>query len=210
MSADVKPSCKEDSRALAGMTPEQEICNAVTMGLPTFAGLLLWISPPSVHFWGWRAGIVFLGMVLHLPFSVYYHAALSQRALRDAVDNVPRRLDQSFVHFASILISWAASDSPWYAMLCTLANMYFISRLWVEKGADKVERMLNVGIGTLLYGLGGLFRGDYYNFVCGALCFLAGAAAMFAHLGGWGHSIMHVCLAGLIYHVLMSVGDWNA
>eukprot|EP00930_Biecheleria_cincta_P101920 TRINITY_DN93568_c0_g1_i1.p1 TRINITY_DN93568_c0_g1~~TRINITY_DN93568_c0_g1_i1.p1 ORF type:complete len:231 (+),score=16.99 TRINITY_DN93568_c0_g1_i1:23-694(+) len=210
MSADEKTSSVKDKRALAGMTPEQEVCNAATMFSPSVVAFLLWMFPPTVYFWDWRSGLVTLAIVLHLPFSVYYHAALARRALDDAIDNSPRRLDQTFVHVASILISWAVSSSPSYATFCSMINIYFISRLWVENEAGKLERMLNVGLGTLFYGLGGLFRGDYYNFVCGLSYFLGGAAVMFAHLGGWGHSIMHLCLGGLMYHVMISAGEWNS
>jgi len=201
-----QPCCEKDVRALDDMSPFQEVCNAVTMWCPSLVALFLWLQPPSASFWGPRTMVLTFAILLHVPFSTIYHLLLACRSLHDAVDNLPRRLDQMFVHVASVMITWAVSTNNAYTGVSLLANFFFIMRLWV-KGSSAFERMINIGIGTLIYGLAGLFRGDIWNFTCGTSWFLTGAVAMELRLRGWGHSIMHVCLGGLMYHCMLSAGQ---
>jgi hypothetical protein len=200
--------CKEekekDPRALDDMSPMQEICNALSMLAPLLAACCLWCSPPWPDFWNWRTAIVVLAITVHLPFSFSYHILLSQRMLHDAICNVPRKLDQSCIHLACALCAWALSTSTTYTSACTLMNVYFMYRLWAANGAGTMERMVNIGLATLAYGLPGLYRQDYFNFCCGVACFCVGASAMVARLGGWGHCIMHLALGGMMHYVLMS------
>jgi len=152
---------------------------------------------------GPRAAAAIAGAAAHLPFSVWYHACLSRRALEDAIENWPRRLDQSFIHLMCVAQSWALSTSAAFAWFCTLANAYFAFRLCFQcPGA--LERMVNIGIGVFLFGLAGLARGDVEEFLKAACWFTVGISAMVCRLGGWGHSIMHFCLGGLSYYILVS------
>lgn len=176
------------------------------MACPSVVALWFWLSPPSLDYWGWRPLLMTFAIVLHFPFSCAYHLLLAQRALHDAIDNIPRRLDQSFVHVACVLIVNATSSNLTYAGAASLVNLYFLCRLWpLGGGAGWVERMVNIGVGTLSYGLPGLFLQEYRLFLVGVAYFLAGAAAMFLRLGGWGHGILHICLGGLFYEVFMFV-----
>merc|ERR1719329_416247 len=92
-----------------------------------------------------------------------------------------------------------------YALLCAAINVYFISRIWAVEEAGTIERMVNVGVATLLYGLPGLYRGEVEGFLYGVFFFILGAIAMYLRLRGWGHSIMHLCLGGLTHQVVVSV-----
>lgn len=198
--ADIGP----DARSLDGMSRVQEICNAISMMTPAAVAMICWTDPPGWFTRGPRTVLLLTGLLLHLPFSVMYHMSLSLRALEDAVDNLPRRLDQGFIHICCVTTAWALSQNLTYALLCTLANLYFMFRLWF-RSPSTVERMINIGIGTFLYGIAGLMHGHLREFLCGTTWFVFGTVAMLVRLGGWGHSAMHVCLGGLTYYILVSV-----
>merc|ERR1712217_673650 len=91
-----------------------------------------------------------------------------------------------------------------YSHICAAINLYFIHRLWAARQPGEIEPMVNIGLGNLLYALGGLARGDVWDFCCGTLYFFAGAIFMVARVGGWGHSLMHICLGGQAHHILNS------
>eukprot|EP00928_Gymnodinium_smaydae_P079043 TRINITY_DN63063_c0_g1_i1.p1 TRINITY_DN63063_c0_g1~~TRINITY_DN63063_c0_g1_i1.p1 ORF type:complete len:216 (+),score=14.02 TRINITY_DN63063_c0_g1_i1:76-723(+) len=193
-------------RALDGMSPTQEVCNAISMLSPSVVGLVFWYSFPEGYSHTPRTVGIILGCLLHLPFSVAYHVLLARRELADAIDNTPRRLDQIFIHIASIIFTWSLSTNFPYSILCTFLNLYFIFRLWC-RCPDVLERMANVCLSVFAYGLTGLWRGDYWNFFGGALSFSVGGCAMILRFGGWGHSIMHLCLGGLTYHCLVAASE---
>jgi len=131
-----------------------------------------------------------------------YHFQLAWRVLKHAVDCNPRRLDQTFIHLASLGAGIGLSTDITWSAVCCLFNIYFICRLWTRKEAQVIERMVNIGIAVLLYGISVLARGDAWHFVGGAAFFLSGAAAMLLRFGGWGHCVMHIMLGGLVYNVM--------
>jgi len=195
---DVAAETRANPRALVGMSPRQEVWNAVTMATPLLVCLLCWAFPSSPTYRGPRTALIMAGVALHLPASVLYHTLLALRALPDAVDNVPRKVDQSFIHVSCVASVWGLSTDFAYAASCTALNVYFVARLWSPTNTLS-ERMLNIGIGTLFYGLPSLMHGFYVDFALGSSCFIFGVAAMVIHFGGWGHGLMHVCLGGLAY-----------
>jgi len=195
----------QDLCVLDGMSPLQEFSNAVTMCVSFGVCAWCWVCWPE--FRSPRTAAISLAILIHLPFSVNYHVLLAQRRLKDAIDCTPRRLDQTFIFLASMVFTGVFTFSILFTLTGCLLNAYFISRTWAQPGADVIERMVNVGLAVLWYGLGGLAWGDYVNFVCGCLWFITGAAAMVQRFGGWGHSIMHVCLGGLVYHCFVSASN---
>eukprot|EP00931_Biecheleriopsis_adriatica_P102663 TRINITY_DN77603_c0_g1_i1.p1 TRINITY_DN77603_c0_g1~~TRINITY_DN77603_c0_g1_i1.p1 ORF type:complete len:220 (-),score=22.72 TRINITY_DN77603_c0_g1_i1:39-698(-) len=195
---------KDDVRALDGMTPFQELCNAATMCAPLVICFLRWLFPPAPDFWTFGSSLISCGIFVHLPFSINYHLCLAKRTLPHAIDNTPRRLDQTFIHVACCFMTFALSDSTLYALACTAVNLYFISRLWAKRDAGLVERMVNIGVGVAQYIMGCLLRGDYWNFFFIGLYFLLAGGAMFWNFQGWGHSVFHILLGGMAYHALDS------
>eukprot|EP00429_Kryptoperidinium_foliaceum_P049693 CAMPEP_0176103124 /NCGR_PEP_ID=MMETSP0120_2-20121206/51735_1 /TAXON_ID=160619 /ORGANISM="Kryptoperidinium foliaceum, Strain CCMP 1326" /LENGTH=197 /DNA_ID=CAMNT_0017437203 /DNA_START=66 /DNA_END=659 /DNA_ORIENTATION=- len=188
------------------MTPTQELFNAASMVVPTLICTHVWFTMVELGGQGPRTALILVGIMLHLPFSVAYHLLLARRSLRDAVANTPRKLDQSFIHVMSILATWALSPSTSYAVLSTTMNVYFVARLWSKRNT-LTERMCNIGLGTLLYGLAAVMGGYYIDFALGALWFVSGAVAMDVGFGGWGHSIMHLCMGGLAYHCMICASN---
>ena len=206
ISGDFKVSSSKltDPRALDGMTPVQEYCNAISMPIPGLVCLYLYNYQPHENWWNWRMSWMTISLILHLPFSCSYHLLLAKRMLKDAVDNSARRLDQSFIHLTCLITAIALSEDDVYAAVCVILNMYFISRLWAKNDAGLMERMGNIGLGVLLYALPPLLRGDYVNVVCGGFWFLLGAVMMYLRFGGWGHCLLHVLSGGLCYHAMLA------
>eukprot|EP00928_Gymnodinium_smaydae_P039370 TRINITY_DN26910_c0_g1_i1.p1 TRINITY_DN26910_c0_g1~~TRINITY_DN26910_c0_g1_i1.p1 ORF type:complete len:229 (-),score=34.71 TRINITY_DN26910_c0_g1_i1:87-734(-) len=192
-----------DKRSLDGMSPVQEICNAISMFSPAVVGLVCWHDPPEGISRSARTAAVVLAVLLHLPFSVAYHILLARRELQDAIDNTPRKLDQVFIHISCIITTWSLSTSAAYSMLSTLLNIYFIFRL-LCRSPDAPERMVNIFLGSLCYACAALLREDFWNFLWGGLAFTVGGGAMAMRVGGWGHCIMHLSLGGLTYCCLLS------
>eukprot|EP00913_Durusdinium_trenchii_P033835 g31673.t1 len=146
-----------DSRALDGMTPFQEYCNALSMLIPGFVCAYLYHHPEELR-WTWRMSLMSFAVLIHLPFSFRYHCLLAQRKLKDAVDNTARRLDQSFIHVTCMATFVALSNNEVYVCCAVILNLYFIARLWAPD-ASLLERMGNIGCGVVLYGLPPLCRG---------------------------------------------------
>ena len=104
-----------------------------------------------------------LGTILHFPFSFYYHIGCAKHAFNHPIDCVARKLDQTFVHVASMLYAYALSKSMLYTCGCILLNSYFILRLWVlpiyAPSYDRAwERRMNMFIGVMMYLLPILVR----------------------------------------------------
>jgi len=206
--SDVTTECaarrEKDPRALDGMSPRQEKINAISMSAPSLVVSIFFFFPPNDSYWSntWRMSILTVPVLLHLPVSMSYHFQLAWRVLKHSVDCNPRRLDQTFVHLASIGTSIGLSTDITWSAVCCLFNIYFIRRLWTKKEAQVLERMVNIGIAVLLYGIPVLARGDIWHFVGGASFFLSGAVAMLLRFGGWGHTVMHIMLGGIYYNVM--------
>ncbi|CAE7763671.1 unnamed protein product, partial [Symbiodinium microadriaticum] len=100
-----------DCRALDGMTPLQEYCNAASMLAPTCVCLSFFLWPPYPGFFSWRHGLMTGAVLLHLPFSCAYHLLLATRSLRHSTDCMARRLDQTFIHVTCLATGCALSAS---------------------------------------------------------------------------------------------------
>eukprot|EP00928_Gymnodinium_smaydae_P053547 TRINITY_DN37516_c0_g1_i1.p1 TRINITY_DN37516_c0_g1~~TRINITY_DN37516_c0_g1_i1.p1 ORF type:complete len:240 (+),score=22.18 TRINITY_DN37516_c0_g1_i1:69-788(+) len=201
-----------DLRSLDGMSPAQEICNAISMLAPSIVCLVCWFYRPEDFTRSIRTAGIFLAVVIHLPFSVAYYILLARRKLHDAIDNTPRKLDQTSIHVAWIITTWSLTINAVYSTLCTLLNFYFIFRLWCRcPGA--LERMANISVGALGFCITLLLRGDSWNFLWASLSFSVGGCATLLRLGGWGRSITHLSMGGLVYHCILSASKmqgWEA
>jgi len=206
---DPKSSLPEDPRVLEGMSPRQEVWNALSMLVPSLVVLLLWVYPPTSSYRGPRTALILLGTAFHMPMSFLYHSLLAMRALPDAVDNVPRKLDQTFIHLTCVMTLWALSTSYVYIALGTALNVFFAARLW-SPTSTLAERMINIGAGVWLYSWPVLLRGFHVEYAVGAAWLFTGAGAMVLRCGGWGHGIMHVCTGGLAYHFSLCAGYLQA
>mmetsp|Transcript_111186 Transcript_111186/g.313773 ORF Transcript_111186/g.313773 Transcript_111186/m.313773 type:complete len:232 (+) Transcript_111186:94-789(+) len=194
-----------------------ELCNAVSMLPPSLLLCHRWLWPPVPHFWNHYMGVMAVGIVVHMFFSVNYHLQVAAEIVDDPLDNNARRLDQSFVHIAAICTSYAESASISFTVVAGLFNAWCILRLWGVVGGHDTRRHRTLGIilALLLYISPMLVRGDHTNFIGAFACFLAGltffaGSACFGLGAGWGHVLLHMMLWPFTHYLLASAAAVDA
>ena len=197
------------------MTFTQELCNAMSMILPSCLIAYYWIwEPPATEdepFWNIYSKAFAFGTLLHLPFSVAYHLLCAFDYFEDRIDCVPRKLDQTLIHVVSAILAWALSGVDLYGCGCGIVNTWFIAKLWM-KGPHNTsfERRSNVIIAVVLYTFPLLWYGDVVNFAGASISFWGVAAMAFAmnrHLRGWGHSVFHAVFLPFTHFLLMAAAQ---
>jgi hypothetical protein len=190
-------SCKLTKKRAGGrgMTPIQEISNAVTMVLPTW--VIAWnacLNSSSM------VVLLLVGSCIHLPFSLLYHTCAALKCYPDRIDNDLRRLDQSMQHVVGTMFSFALSGSFKYAALNLIFNAMCIRRLWDADTSNDGKRWISVMQCILMYTLPIIWRGDVYNYVLaissigvGGLCFIPCMNCRV--FNGWGHTVFHLLLS---------------
>jgi len=177
------------------MTPTQELCNALTMLLPSaVVGFSYWLSPHA------GVAVILCGGLIHLPSSVAYHASAACGRLQDKVDNDLRRMDQTYTHIVAALYAYALSGSAACAAWNALANAGFIWQVWRRPTRNDGRRWVSVLLSVALYTLPMLYRGDVENYAWAWVNLVVGGAAFqpcvnYGVFGGWGHSVFHFFLA---------------
>ena len=110
------------------MTFMQEVCNAVSMIVPTLVIAYYRIyEPPATAkfpFWNQYSKTFAFGTFLHLPFSFVYHILCAFNYFEDRVDCAARRLDQTLIHTVCIIYSYALSGIPLYSCGCGVVNAW--------------------------------------------------------------------------------------
>jgi len=200
----------DDCRALDGMTPVQEVWNAITMLGPAALLAYYWFDPPTDAFWNKYTKACAFGIYVHLPFSLAYHLLLAGRYLSDAVDNAARKLDQSFIHVTCIFVAYGLSGSVLYTLGMMVLNARCIMQLWAPGASEKLsERMNNIRVCATLYLLPMVYRGEYWDFCCAFFWLgLAGQCAASNHIfAGWGHSLFHALLVPYCSFAIHSAAD---
>jgi hypothetical protein len=139
---------------------------------------------------------VALGIILHAPFSFWYHWKTPQLPRGSArTTHWTRRMDQSMIHVASALLSYATSGSWDYFFANCLYNGDCIYRQFKTKVRPR-RNQIRIGISFLAYILPVLKRGDFY---LGGQLFMvmltSGWLFTSYPIGGWSHCVFHFVIA---------------
>jgi hypothetical protein len=135
---------------------------------------------------------VVAAICLHAPFSCLYHWCYSHC---NGPNHWSRRLDQSFIHVASALMTYASSGSADYFLANALYNADCV-RLQFRNPVRPRQNQARIAISILAYLLPIVKRGDLELF--GRLFVLFAVSGwLFASypLGGWSHAAFHLVVA---------------
>ena len=177
------------------MTPLQEVSNALTLIYPSGVIIYKYCITPNKFI-----GYILVGNLLHLPFAFMYHLDMAVNKKSNRFDNNIRRLDQTFIHVASIIYSYVLSEcNVQYMMINCVFNSIGIYRIWLPKYSNDRKRWKHVAYSIVLYIIPMLARGDIKNFGLSLFYMMLGGISFypkinFTILRGWGHSIFHLTL----------------
>jgi len=181
----------------------QEICNAMSMTVPSMWLLYLWVSRPL----NMNAKIIVISSWTHMPISVTYHTMCALGLFVDNIDNCVRRLDQSFIHVCCITFSYALSNSIVYGFVSLIINLTCINKLWTPGIHDvPIYRRVKLVSCIYFYLFPMLIYGKYVNYLMSTMYFICAAASFHFNdkLYGWGHSLQHLLYTPYIHHIIMS------
>ena len=171
------------------MTPVQEMCNAVTMFLPTMV-----FCYHTIHHWPhpWLVSLL-LGSLIHLPASVSYHL-LSAFEGKERHVNL-RRLDQTMIHISGTLFAFALSKgSMFYTTIHLCYAACAVQRIWRHRRERHWGR---VAVSVFIWLWPMIGRWEYVftavSFYVGGVCFIPWVNKLC--LSGWGHTLFHVGVA---------------
>lgn len=134
---------------------------------------------------------VAVAIALHAPFSFMYHWKFASKY---DILHWSRRLDQSFIHVASALVSFATSGSWDYFCANVLFNAECIYRLHLPRVRPRMNQV-RIAMSILAYVLPIFWRGDY-SLVSQVLVVLGVGGWLFSAypVGGWSHSAFHIVM----------------
>lgn len=162
---------------------------------PMFPNLTA-LPPPAVLI------VAFTGFV-HPIFSILFHINCMFLEPSKRIPHWSRRLDHSFIHFASACASYGTSGSVFYFLLNVVFNLDCAIKQFETKICPK-RNVRNVGLSIAWYILPVLLHGHYILFGQFLLMFvLAGWSFSKYPIGGWSHSLFHLFLAFLPYLMFM-------
>jgi hypothetical protein len=183
------------------MTPIQEVCNAISMSLPSIFLTWLWATQ-SLEF---EPKFICISCWCHLSASFSYHMLCAIDYFDCVIDNSLRKLDQSMVHVCCVAIAYALSKDALYCVASATMNGWFIFKQWSLGPHDiAFERRTNIALSIFISLLPALVRGDYKNYFAALSSFVAAAFAFqMNHLFcGWGHSIQHLFYFPYIHFII--------
>lgn len=159
--------------------------------------------------WPVLAGAI--GIVVHAPFSIMYHWTYATKLHpRNRIGHWSRRLDHSFIHFASACMAYATSGSVDYALLNVVYNLDCAYKQFEEKVRPR-RNQTRTSISILLYISPVLLRRDYVDFAQLLLIFSISGWFFIAYpIGGWSHSMFHLAIAFLPYVIMNSATKLEA
>ena len=110
-----------------------------------------------------------------------------------------RRLDHSFIHFASACASYGTTGRIDYFLLNVVFNLDCAIKQFENKICPK-RNVRRVGMSILMYTSPVLLHGHYLLYCKFLLMFiLAGYSFSKYPIGGWSHTLFHVFLSFLPY-----------
>lgn len=134
---------------------------------------------------------VAVAISLHAPFSFLYHWKFASKY---GILHWSRRLDQSFIHVASALVSFATSGSWDYFCANALFNAECIYRLHLPRVRPRMNQV-RIAISILAYVFPIFWRGDYSLFSQLLVVLGVGGWLFSAYpVGGWSHSAFHIVM----------------
>lgn len=134
---------------------------------------------------------VAVAISLHAPFSFLYHWKFASTY---GILHWSRRLDQSFIHVASALVSFATSGSWDYFCANALFNAECIYRLHLPRVRPRMNQV-RIAISILAYVFPIFWRGDYSLFSQLLIVLGVGGWLFSAYpVGGWSHSAFHIVM----------------
>jgi hypothetical protein len=134
---------------------------------------------------------VAIAILLHAPFSFIYHW---RYATTHDITHWSRRLDQSFIHVASALVSYATSGSWDYFCANVLYNAECIYRLHLPRFRPRANQM-RITISILAYVFPILRRGDVVLFLQVSVVLGVGGWLFSSYpIGGWSHAAFHIVM----------------
>lgn len=134
-------------------------------------------------------------IVVHAPFSFLYHWTYAVRP--DNLQHWSRRLDQSFIHIASALVSYGTSGSWDYFVANALFNADCVYRQFRPTVRPR-QNQIRITASILAYTLPILRRGDIHSFVQAWIVLALGGFLFSKYpIGGWSHSAFHMVMCVL-------------
>jgi len=148
---------------------------------------------------------IFLGIVLHAPFSFLYHwkcaTVLSPGIER--LEHWSRRMDQSMIHVCNALLCFGTCGRWEYFLINVVYNLDCIFKLF-QPNCDPKRNKIRILISILGYTTPLLRTGCFGIFLaCWFLILLSGFLFLTYPLKGWSHAAMH--LVGTPVPVLLMV-----
>jgi hypothetical protein len=147
---------------------------------------------------------VALGIILHAPFSFWYHWKTPQLPRGSArTTHWTRRMDQSMIHVASALLTYATSGSWDYFFANVLYNTDCIYRQFQTKVRPR-RNQIRIGISIVAYTLPIIRRGEFRLFGKLWMVLLTSGWLFGTYpIGGWSHCVFHFVIA-LLPSLLMN------
>jgi hypothetical protein len=145
---------------------------------------------------------IWIGSLLHAPFSIMYHLLCARNYFLDPIENLPRKLDQAMIHVAAICFTVGISDYAWYNRSTVLFNELSISYIF-SAYSTKQTRRRNILIAILFYLSPILYEGHYQTYLS-IFTYLLGFLYCFVyndHFYGWGHGLSHLLLGNFLHYI---------
>lgn len=145
---------------------------------------------------------IWIGSLLHAPFSILYHLLSAHDYFLDPIENVPRKLNQAMIHVAAICFTVGISDYAWHTHASIFFNELSISYIFSAHSTAQTRQM-NMLIAIFFYVSPILYEGDYQTCTC-ILTYLSGYLYCFLyneHFYGWGQGLSHLLLSNFLHYI---------
>jgi hypothetical protein len=174
----------------------REVLNGVSMVVPLAAMAL---KAPATRYG--RAALI--GTALHAPVSCGYHLMCAAKLNPDPANCVGRKLDQTFIHVAAAMITYATSHSIQYTAAAAAMNTRHIRLLWTAGPHDTPKaRRLRIAMAYIVYLLP-VFLNNVHMGARILLSLLVSCAAFIfdKRLKGVGHTVFHLGFGASCYQL---------
>jgi hypothetical protein len=186
------------------MNPIQEKANALSMCAP-----LIYISVNLLNNFHPGVFLLFLGTAYHLPLSFLFHWKCATDPNFVPSTSEFRKLDQTYIHLATVLYVIAINPILDYVLLVLAYNAFAIGLCWRPTPylVDKHWIFVYAALLAPLFPLY-MFNTQYQNFVIGFFGLTLGGIPFTEPVNtdvfkGWGHALFHLLIT-LYAHALCS------